>query len=247
MRKLALSLMVVVFGLVSPAWAELKLTGDVSVPANKLVKLKATGQDPAAALIWSLPDSNGDLIDYEELPDGRLIFVAPPGTYRIKLLAIKLSADGKKTVAEAARIIVTVGPPGPGPVPPDPGPGPVPPVPPGPLPPIPVAGFRTLIVYETSELSKLPAKQAAILYAKSIRDYLQSKAVMGPDGKTKEWRMYDKDVDVSAESKIWQDAMKLPRTQVPWIVISDGKTGFSGPLPADVTSTLALLKKFGGE
>lgn len=133
------------------------------------------------------------------------------------------------------------------PVPPDPGPNPpVPPVPPPSPAPIPVDGFRALIVYESAELGKMPATQTNILYTKEIRDYLNSKTVKGTDGKTGEWRIWDKDVDTTNETKLWQDVMKRPRTAVPWLVISTGKDGFEGPLPATVADTLTLLKKYGG-
>lgn len=112
--------------------------------------------------------------------------------------------------------------------------------------PIPDKGFRVLIVYETSDLAKLPAAQTAVLTSAEVRGYLNDKCVAGPDGKNKEWRVFDKDTDVSRESKLWQAAMKRERKSVPWIVVSNGTTGFEGPLPANIADTLVLLKKYGG-
>lgn len=132
------------------------------------------------------------------------------------------------------------------PAPPTPVPPPTPPTPVDPAP-IPADGNRVLIVYETADLTNYPAAQTNVLYAKQVRDYLRSKCVVGPDGKTREWRIYDKDLDLSGESPLWRDAMKRDRKSLPWIVISTGKTGYEGPLPADVPSTLALLKKYFGE
>ena len=132
-----------------------------------------------------------------------------------------------------------------------PGPGPGPnPVPPKPIPtpvvpaPIPVDGFRVLIVYETSD--KMTAEFQAIILGKEVRDYLAAKCVKGPDGKTPEFRIMDKDSVVKDESKLWQDAMLRPRQSVPWLLVSNGRTGFEGPLPATVADTLIILRKHGG-
>lgn len=220
----------------------------VSLPEKVEVKASRMG---AVLLAWDGDDcrytASAELDVFREYdPDPkkvrlRLIGYAS-GQYEIKAIACK---GGK--LSEFATCVVVVGDPTP-PVPPGPAPGPGPsPVPPGPAPspaPIPAAGFRCLIVYESAELGKMPDAQKNVLYAKSVRDYLNSKCVMGADGKTKEWRIWDKDTDASAESQIWQDALKRPRSQVPWIIVSDGKTGYEGPLPASVDETLALLKKY---
>ncbi len=235
------------------AWGALSIDGPTSVAAGKMVRLQAKGQDPKAALIWRLPEVNGEAIDAEESPDGRLLFTATPGKYTIRLLAIRLDAATGKTIAEAARVTVTIGeppppvppvPPGPDPKPPIP---PVPPVPPLPPAPIPDKGLRVLIVYETADLSKYDKGQQQIIYAKSVRDYLNSKCPVGADGKTKEWRMWDFDIAADGESKLWQDAFKRKpaRDKLPWLIVSDGKSGYEGPLPATVADMLALLRKYG--
>jgi hypothetical protein len=134
---------------------------------------------------------------------------------------------------------VTIGEPGPDPKPPDPKPpDPKPPAP------IPVDGFRVLIVYESAD--SIPAAQRLILTAQEVRQYLNSKCVMG--AANKEWRIWDKDVDTSGETKLWQDAMRRPRQVVPWIIISDHpRGGFEGPLPKTLAETMTLLRKYGGQ
>ncbi len=124
---------------------------------------------------------------------------------------------------------------------------PIDPNPPGPTPtpaPIPVAGFRVLIVYESSQA--LPSKQQAILTSATVIDYLDKKCVPTPDGNKRGWYIVDKDTSFKNESKTWQDAMARPRRSIPWILISDGKTGTEEPLPATVEDTISLLKKYGG-
>jgi len=140
-------------------------------------------------------------------------------------------------------LTVTVGP-RPPPIPPDP-PTPDPDDPPGP--PIPGKENRVLIIYESSDLPKYPPAQTAVFAAASLREYLAKKCVKGPDGKTPEYRIWDKDVDTVNVSTVWKDAMKLQRQSLPWIIVSNGSTGFSGPLPTDVDSTVTLLKKYLGD
>lgn len=173
---------------------------------------------------------------------GCVYVIRAAATGQVELI-VALDLTGKNVIRRV--LDVDAGTP---PVPPIP-PGPNPPIPPGPTPgpvPIPGPGFRVLIVYETADLGKMPVKQETVLYAKAIRDYLNAKATPTADGGKRGWYIVDQNVDFSNESKTWQDALKRPRTQVPWIIVSNGTSGFEGPLPADVTATLELLKKYGG-
>jgi hypothetical protein len=111
--------------------------------------------------------------------------------------------------------------------------------------PIPVAGFRVLILYGAKDEESYPPAQQAILYDSSIRSYLNAKCIKGIAG-TPERRIWDAGVDASAESKLWQDALKREHKTLPWIIISDGKTGYEGALPKTVDETLTLLRKYGG-
>lgn len=185
-----------------------------------------------------------DAVPSDILKDGRLFLLdtrgLPAGRYRFA--AVGAGKTGEEVRAD---FTVVVGTPPLPPVPPGPNP-PVPPVPPTPVP-IPGDGLHVLMIYETGDVSKLPAAQANVLYSSNVRSYLNGHSPLGPDGKTHEWRVWDKDVDASAESKLWQDAMKRPHASVPWIIVSNGKTGFEGPLPSSVDDTIKLLKVYGGE
>jgi hypothetical protein len=141
--------------------------------------------------------------------------------------------------------------PSPGPVPPGPGPTPVPPgptpVPPGPVPPAPepnpmpgVQGLHMLIVYESGDLGKYPAAQVNSWQSKAVFDYLAAKG--------KNWRVWDKDVDPSGDAPKWQAAFARAKGKtLPWIVVSNGTTGYEGPAPKDAAELLALLKRYGGD
>jgi hypothetical protein len=233
--------------------ADLAIKGEMNVPAYKIVRLEPANADADAAVVWDVyPEEE---VSFDDRPDGVLAFTAPPGKYAVKLRTIK----GKSVlIARAAVFIGTPMPiptptPGPTPTPvptPIPTPTPGPPVPPGPTPPTPVPipgdGLRVLIVYESKTLPSLPKGQISALYSATVREYMNTHCAKGPDGKTAEWRCWDADVDASGEPAIWQDAMKRPRTSLPWVIISTGRTGYEGPLPATADDLLALLKRFGG-
>ncbi len=154
---------------------------------------------------------------------------------------------GLKSEAEIVTVAFDVDA-GQGPQPPPPKPiDPPQPKPVDPPAPIPAAGLHVLVVYESADLSKYPSGQQAAIYAKSVRDYLNATCPAGPDGKTRQWRMWDKDTDATEEQKLWQDALKRARTQTPWVIVSNGTTGFEGPLPASADEMLALLKRYGGK
>ena len=112
--------------------------------------------------------------------------------------------------------------------------------------PIPVPGFRVLIVEEVMNRAALPTSQRLILTSvapNGVRAFCEANCVLGPDGKTREFRIYDQNVNMTKESSLWQDAMKRPRTSLPWLIVSNGTTGYEGPLLKTAEDTVALLKK----
>ena len=123
---------------------------------------------------------------------------------------------------------------------------PVPTPAPAPPQPVPAGNFRAMIVYDSSKLASLPRGQLNVLYDQSVRSYLDQKTIMGPDGKTHEYRIWDRTVDPSGDAQEWQDMFKQVGTTLPWLVLQNDRARFSGPLPVDVASTIALLKKYGG-
>lgn len=111
---------------------------------------------------------------------------------------------------------------------------------------VPGDNFRVLIVEETAERDKLPKAQQDIFASTAIRAYEKNHCVKGENGDTG-YRVTDKDDDVSNDSAWVKDAMALPRTGLPFIVISNGKSYTGSMLPPTEAETLALLKKYGGE
>lgn len=116
--------------------------------------------------------------------------------------------------------------------------------------PIKEPGFRVYIVEESGERDKLTPGQKDVILSNapgSVREYAKTHVVK--TGDAPEFRVLDKDTNVSLDSPGVQQAMALPRTSLPWIVVSNGpsKGGQSIPLPPTAAETLALLKKYGGE
>ena len=104
--------------------------------------------------------------------------------------------------------------------------------------PIKVEGFHVLMVEETAKRGELPPSQAMIFTAKAVRDFVREK------GGDEALRVLDQNDDMSQDLPLWREAMALPRQSVPWIVISNGRTGYEGPLPPTIDETLTLLNRF---
>lgn len=211
----------------------IKLPAEVKGEPGQFIRVAA--ETNGTEVRWLNLDTGLNLFPVDLLRDTKTAVVTAKAAGRYRLAAWTAKGD---VPSEAAVCVVIIG--SPGPIPPGPDP-----TPPGPQP-VPVSGLKALIVYETGDASKLPPAQQAVLYSKTVRDFLNSKTAIGPDGKTREWRIYDKDVDMSGETKVWQDLMKRPRASVPWIVLTDGAGTVihEGLLPANVQEMLDLLGKF---
>lgn len=120
---------------------------------------------------------------------------------------------------------------------------------------LPGKGFRVLIVRETKDLAGLTPQQIAIFSATEVRQYLNQKTVL--EGNQRAYRIWDKDTDISRENEDWKIAMngvlngdparKISKaTSFPWVIITNGKDGYEGPLPKNVDEMMAKLKQFGG-
>jgi hypothetical protein len=156
-----------------------------------------------------------------------------PGT--VKLLLMPKTLKDESSIAE--QLITTNTAPIPPPDPPNP---PNPPTPPAP---IPLIGFRVLIQYDPATLT---ADQQGVVFGKTVRDYLQSKCVAGADGKTKDFWIIQKGLDVSAAPKWIGDAIQRHPGKNTFMIVSDGKTGFDGDIPMNADAAMAILTKIGG-
>lgn len=234
-----------------------KIAGQDVVLEHRLVRFTVSGIPPGYFILWDVYPPE-DIDPATQKLKSVYEFAAPPGTYKVRVRAFKPDSESP---LEAWRTVVVQprapppGPaPGPGPAPTPPGPIPPGPTPPGPVPPtppapIPVDGGHVLIVYETGQLH--PPAQAAIFTSGVLRDYLDKHTLSTPTDGTggRAYRIWDQHVNLAhpAVAEKWRTAMARPRQSLPWIVVSNGRTGYEGPLPPDVPQTLALIKKYLGE
>jgi len=102
-------------------------------------------------------------------------------------------------------------------------------------------GHRALIVYELDEVAKYSSAIQKTLYGKAIRDWAIANSARDGKGQP-EFRVFDQNT-VNQPDK-WMKLLNEKRTSLPWIYIGNGKTGYSGPLPATEEATIQLLNKY---
>ncbi|AMV29275.1 hypothetical protein VT84_33075 [Gemmata sp. SH-PL17] len=83
-----------------PLPQKLALEGPTKYKPYQLVRVKASGLDPKAGIIWRVYPSQD--VQRATTPRGILEFAAPPGTYQIEALVITTGADGAISVDEQA-------------------------------------------------------------------------------------------------------------------------------------------------
>jgi hypothetical protein len=230
MKKVAVAVLLCLAGQLQAQ--TLELPAEVKGQVGQFLRVPA--KTDGSMVQWYSLDPGLNVFPVDLLKDSKTAVIVGTKEGRFRLMAYTALKD---TPSLPAVCVIVIG------DSPDPGPTPVPPGP-TPPPPIPGDGLKVLIVTESGD--KLTATQQGIIFGEKVRGYLREKAAKGPDGKTPEFRIFDKDVDASAEAKHWQDALRRPRAALPWIIISNGHHGFEGTLPATVEETMALLKKFGG-
>lgn len=134
-----------------------------------------------------------------------------------------------------ATVTVTVG------IAPGPGPGPGPGPSPGPsVAPIEGVGFRVLFVSESG--TRMPRSVEESFYSPEISQWLNS-VCHKVDGQP-EFRRLDPDAQFTDVNHRFAKALNRPRTADPWLIISNGVSGYEGPFPATKAETFALLQKY---
>ncbi|MEM6366304.1 MAG: hypothetical protein AAF745_17885 [Planctomycetota bacterium] len=101
-------------------------------------------------------------------------------------------------------------------------------------------GLQVLIVYDTRDI--IPPDQAEILFGGRSLDWLDRNCLK-VDG-SPAYRVLDKDTTGQDSSDEYLQALRLPRDSLPWLIVGNGRKGFSGPLPLTVDETIKILEEF---
>jgi hypothetical protein len=81
-----------------------RITGETKYKPHSLVRLRAEGVDPKAAILWRVHPAKD--VQRATTPRGALEFAAHPGTYEIELLVIRQTDDG--LVVEESQVTVII-------------------------------------------------------------------------------------------------------------------------------------------
>jgi len=84
-----------------------------------------------------------------------------------------------------------------------------------------------------------------VLYGSKVRNYLRDNCIK-VDG-VPDWRIVDPDTQYTDQNHRFVKALKRPRTSLPWLIISNGVTGYEGPFPGGPDATLSLIQSFAGQ
>jgi len=104
-----------------------------------------------------------------------------------------------------------------------------------------VTGLHVMFVEEVNQRATYTKGQMDAMHANddtSIRKWVESKG---------EGRFFVVDQnDPTTEPKTpWvKAALTLERKSLPWLIVTNGKAGYSGPAPAEESETRTLIKKF---
>lgn len=216
------------------------LPESVKTVAGRLasIKIEYDGTD----VRWHVPPTLDVFREYD--PDPKVIRLRIIGYEDGQHTIIAVAAGKNGKLSPFAACVVEIGKPKP-PTPPEPGPPPDPKPVPDEKAPIPVVGYRIMVVYETLDTGKLTKGQMAALLGEATRDWMLSKAAK-VNGQP-EIRYFDPDQKMGGESQLWKDAFARPRQSLPWLLVSNGKTGYEGPLPKELPDILAILQKHAKE
>ena len=100
------------------------------------------------------------------------------------------------------------------------------------------------MVVESEDIATMPPQQREILFNLKTRVYLNRRCVLASDG-TPSWRVLDQDTEFpDVCDSVWCKALARERSEVPWLIVSNGKTGIEMPLPKTMNEFIEVVEKF---
>jgi hypothetical protein len=104
--------------------------------------------------------------------------------------------------------------------------------------PFPSEGLTVVVIEETETRMRgeLSPGHFAALTSLTVRDWAKEAGA--------HFRVFDQHTPTAGMTETEAVAFKLKADSLPWIHISNGKTGFTGPLPDGVEATIALMGKY---
>jgi len=114
--------------------------------------------------------------------------------------------------------------------------------------PWPSPGLSVLILRESQPSKPLPPTQQAIFTSTAVHNWLTRNTVKLSDNQPG-YRIWDDDQEPTNAPVLMQEAFKVVKAKmigdVPMLGVSNGTTGYVGPLPGTIEELLALLEKYG--
>lgn len=203
--------------------------------------------------VWAKPGehwlkASATIVKFEK----RQVFVPDPqdptnvAKAKLETLKVFVSSEVREFPVKPFRVTEAPRPP------PDPTPDPKPDPTPDPKPdPQPTPGkISVLMIEDTAKRPLLPRPQLDAMTSQAVRGYLNAHCAKAADG-TPQWRLWHVGNSAEHEAENWQRAMAQfkaisPAPALPYIMISNGVTGYGGPLPQTEADLMALLRKWGG-
>lgn len=109
-----------------------------------------------------------------------------------------------------------------------------------------VGPVAVLIMEETAERSFLPESQLQILNSTELREWAESGCDKDEDGI--QFRVVDKDIDTQFMSALWRERIEAAKSKpMPYMAVSNGKSGAEGDLPLSVDEVKSVLKRYSGK
>lgn len=103
-------------------------------------------------------------------------------------------------------------------------------------PPVPGEGKHVLVIYETEDRISMPRDQRSIIDSVPLREWLKESGV--------DAKFLDPQSEIVHSDAWFKAAIDANRESLPWMIVSNGKAGFSGPLPGTVDEFKTIVERY---